>query len=81
MEILKLLVRVMISLLSMLTVIGCSPGWRVAGYELNPKKEMTNTVFIEIVAHDSTMHWYADKIYHGDNYCILHNKWEEVKVK
>jgi len=81
MEILKLLVRVMISLLSMLIVIGCSPGWRVAGYELNPSEEIVNTVFIEIVAQDSTMHWYANNLFHGENYCLLHNRWETVRVK
>tara|TARA_R100000781_G_scaffold50157_1_gene33246 strand:- start:3763 stop:4008 length:246 start_codon:yes stop_codon:yes gene_type:complete len=81
MEILKLLVRVIIYLASIFILASCSPGWRVAGYELNPSEEIVNTVFIEIVAHDSTMHWYANNLFHGENYCLLHNRWETVRVK
>ena len=75
----QLLVRVIIFLLFISTNLNCSSGWSVGGYELTPMD--TNTVFIEIVAKDSTMHWYAGKLYHGDNYCILHNRWEEVRIQ
>jgi len=76
-----LLVKVITYLLSMFILKSCSPGWRIAGYELNQSEEEINTVFIEIVAHDSTMHWYAGNLFHGENYCILHNKWEDVRIK
>ena len=81
MEILKLLIRVMTFLFVILMIVSCSPGWSVGGYELNPSDTTKNTVFIEIVAHDSTMHWYAGSLVHGENYCVLHNQWEEVRIK
>ena len=75
----QMLVRVIIFLLFISTNLNCSSGWSVGGYELTPTD--TNTVFIEIIAKDSTMHWYAGKLYRGDNYCILHNQWEEVRIQ
>lgn len=62
--------------------LGCSAtGWAIAGYELSPSDTTNNTVFKEIVCQDSIEHWYANTIYHGDNYCHLHNRWEHVEVK
>ena len=75
----RTLVQVIIFLLFISTSLNCSSGWTIGGYELTP--EDTNTVFIEIVAHDSSMHWYAGKIFHGENYCTLHNVWEKVRIK
>lgn len=70
-------------LLLNLANISCSAGWSVGGYQLTPAdtSKVNNTVFIEIIAQDSTLHWYANTIYSGDNWCHLHDKWEEVKVK
>jgi len=78
MEILKLLVRVMIFLLS----ISCSgKGWIIASIPVTPQDTAINTVFIEIVDADSTVHWYHGKIYDHSNWCYAHNAWEEVEVK
>ena len=77
----QLLVRVITFLLFIFTSLNCSSGWSVAGYEISPGDTTANTVFIEIIAQDSTMHWYAGKLYHGDNYCMLHNKWEQVRIQ
>ena len=71
----------MIFLFGILMLISCSPGWSVAGYEISPSDTTHNTVFIEIVSHDSTIHWYAGSLFHGENYCVLHNRWEEVRIK
>ena len=60
----------------------CSPGWSVAGYDLNPQDSTkTNTVFTEIISQpDSLTHWYHPKIHHGDNWCYKHDTWENVKI-
>ena len=77
----KLLVRVMGLLLCMSMTGGCSHGWSVAGVQITPQDTVINTAFIEIISHDSTQHWYANKIYNGDNWCHLHDEWEYVEVK
>ncbi len=80
MENLKLLVRVIIFLF-LINILGCSQGWSVAGVQITPQDTVINTAFIEIISHDSTQHWYANKIYNGDNWCHLHDEWEYVEVK
>ena len=80
MENLKLLVRVIIFLF-LINILGCSQGWSVAGVQITPQNTVINTAFIEIISHDSTQHWYANKIYNGDNWCHLHDEWEYVEVK
>tara|TARA_R100000655_G_scaffold20448_1_gene42163 strand:- start:152 stop:394 length:243 start_codon:yes stop_codon:yes gene_type:complete len=80
MEDLKLLVRVM-TCLFLINILGCSQGWSVGGIQITPQDTVTNTAFVEIISHDSTQHWYADKIYNGDNWCHLHDEWEYVEVK
>lgn len=57
----------------------CSGGWSVGGYELTPSD--TNTVFIEILDSDSTVHWYHGTINESNNWCYAHNAWEDVRVK
>jgi len=80
MEDLKLLVRVMMCLFLM-NILGCSQGWSVGGIQITPQDTVTNTAFVEITSHDSVQHWYANKIYNGDNWCHLHDEWEYVEVK
>ena len=80
MEDLKLLVRVM-TCLFLMNILGCSQGWSVGGVQITPQDTVINTAFIEIISHDSTQHWYANKIYNGDNWCHLHDEWEYVEVK
>tara|TARA_R100001086_G_C11736239_1_gene231175 strand:- start:1 stop:243 length:243 start_codon:yes stop_codon:yes gene_type:complete len=80
MEDLKLLVRV-ITFLFLINILGCSQGWSVGGIQITPQDTVINTAFVEIISHDSTQHWYANKIYNGDNWCHLHDEWEYVEVK
>ena len=80
MEDLKLLVRVM-TFLFFINLTGCSQGWSVGGIQITPQDTIKNTAFIEIIAHDSVEHWYANKIYSGENWCHLHDEWEYVEVK
>ncbi len=81
MEILKLLVRVMIFLLIITGIPNCSQGWVVGSLPLTPQDTVTNTVFIEIVDADSTMHWYHGKIYEYSNWCYRHDEWEDIRIK
>mgnify|MGYP003659346529 FL=1 len=77
----KLLAKVTMFLFLMFMLTNCNPGWSIAGYEISPSDTTRNTVYIEIIAHDSTEHWYADKVRHGDNWCFLHRGWENVRVQ
>ena len=80
MAILKLLVQLMTFLLSM-SITSCSQGWTIAGVEVTPSDTTKNTVFIEIIDTDSTVHWFHARIYKDLNWCYAHNEWEEVEVK
>jgi len=82
MEILKLLVRVMIFLLSIIIIQSCgSNGWIIASIPVTPQDTVTNTVFIEIVDADSSVHWFHGSISIDGNWCYKHQRMEEVKVK
>jgi hypothetical protein len=59
--------------------ISCSGGWSVGGYELTPADTTTNTVFIEIMDKDSTIHYYHDMVYEASNWCWLHQSFEDLK--
>lgn len=59
----------------------CSNGWIVGNIQLTPMDSVTNTVFIEIVASDSVVHWYSNKVHHGDNWCLKHSQWEDVNIQ
>ena len=78
MEVLKLLVRVMMSLLNMLIVSSCNQGWSVSGIQITPQDTVTNTVFIEIMGVDSVVHYYHGKIYSQSNWCWKHNQFEDL---
>ena len=75
-----MLVRVITSLFLM-NILGCSQGWSVGGIQITPQDTIINTAFIEIMSHDSIQHWYANKVYNGENWCHLHDEWEYVEVK
>jgi len=82
MEILKLLVRVMIFLLSIIVIQSCgSNGWIIASIPVTPQDTVTNTVFIEIVDADSSVHWFHGRISDHGNWCYKHQRIEEVEVK
>ena len=70
-----------ITILLLISFLGCSQGWSVAGVQITPQDTVTNTAFVEITSHDSVQHWYANNIYNGDNWCHLHDEWEYVEVK
>jgi len=61
-------------------IASCTSGWSVGGYELTPSDTM-NTVFIEIVDTDSTVHWYHGRVNETSNWCYMHDEWEDVRVK
>ena len=67
----------MILILTMFMSSNCGAGTSICGYELQPSDTL-NTAFVEVVAHDSTTHWYI-RLYEGENWCYLHNRYEEVK--
>ena len=47
---------------------------------LNTSSDFDNSVFDDIVAvNDSTRHQYVN-IREGENWCWLHNKWENVRI-
>ena len=82
MEILKLLVRVMIFLLSIVTIQSCrSNGWIIANIPVTPQDTVTNTVFIEIMDADSNVHWFHGSISSFSNWCYKHQRLEEVEVR
>jgi len=61
-------------------IASCTSGWSVGGYELTPS-DTVNTVFIEILDSDSTVHWYHGGINESNNWCYAHSAWEDVRVK
>jgi hypothetical protein len=61
-------------------IASCTSGWSIAGYELTPSDTM-NTVFIEIIDTDSTVHWYHGRVNETSNWCYMHDEWEDVRVK
>ena len=71
------LVHLMIFLLLTLSSLNCSGGWSVAGWQISPSD--SNTVFIEIMGTDSVVHYYYDRLYPTQNWCWLHNQFEDVK--
>ena len=82
MEILKLSIRVMAFLLSIVSIQNCeSQGWLVGNLPLMPQDTLSNTVFIEIVDVDSTLHWFHGTISDYSNWCYKHQRLEEVKIQ
>lgn len=79
MEILKLLIRV-IPFLLVILLKGCSQGWSVGGVQLTPQDSVSNSVFIEIVGIDSSLHYYHERVYQSQNWCWIHHQFEDVKL-
>ena len=74
----KILVPLIISLL----FTGCgSQGWVVANLPLAPEDSVSNSVFIEIMDADSSIHWFHGRISNHGNWCYKHQRLEEVEVK
>tara|TARA_R100001443_G_scaffold39373_2_gene52693 strand:- start:457 stop:696 length:240 start_codon:yes stop_codon:yes gene_type:complete len=75
----KTLVRVM-ALMLITSFLGCSQGWSVGGVALTPQDTVTNTVFIEIMGTDSSLHYYHDRVYQTRNWCWVHHQYEDVQL-
>ena len=75
----KILVRV-IALMLITSFLGCSQGWSVGGVALTPQDTVTNTVFIEVVGADSSIHYYHNRIYQSQNWCWIHHQFEDVQL-
>jgi hypothetical protein len=73
----RTLVRVT-TILLLTSFLGCSQGWSVGSVVLTPQDTVQNTVFIEIMDADSTIHYYHGKIYTRSNWCWLHHQFEDI---
>ena len=61
---------------SFFIVMGCSPGWSIAGLDV-PIDEST---YIEIYDTDSVIHYYRDVLYETNNWCYIHQRFEDVNT-
>ena len=73
----RILVRV-ITILLLISFLGCSQGWSVGGVVLTPQDTVSNTVFIEIMGADSVVHYYHGTVYTKSNWCWRHHQFEDV---
>ena len=76
-----MLIRVMTFLLIISGIPNCNQGWIVGNIPLTPQDTLTNTIFIEIVDVDSTVHWFHGTISDYSNWCYKHQRLEEVKIQ
>jgi len=76
----KKLIQVTVFLLSMNLMTGCNQGWSIGNLEITPSDTVTNTVFIEIMGDDSTVHYYHHTIYETQNWCWVHHQFEDIKL-
>lgn len=76
----RTLVRVT-TILLLTSFLGCSQGWSVGGVVLTPQDTVQNTVFIEIMDADSSVHYYHGNVYKHSNWCWLHHQFEDISVK
>ena len=73
-------------ILTLLTIFllltGCgNQGWIVANLPLAPEDSVSNSVFIEIMDADSSIHWFHGRISNHGNWCYKHQRLEEVKIQ
>ena len=75
-------IRVITFLLSIIIIQSCgSNGSIIASIPVTPHDTVTNTVFIEIMDADSTVHWFHGNISDYSNWCYRHQRLEEVRVQ
>tara|TARA_A100001201_G_C3954799_1_gene160786 strand:- start:180 stop:413 length:234 start_codon:yes stop_codon:yes gene_type:complete len=74
----KTLVQV-ITILLLTSFLGCGQGWSVGGIVLTPQDTVSNTVFIEIMAADSVVHYYHGRVYTKSNWCWKHHQFEDIE--
>ncbi len=72
--------QLMIYLFAILINLNCSNGWSVMGLDLTEIEDV-NTVFIEVMDSDSSIHYYHERVYSTQNWCYLHQRFEDVARK
>ena len=74
--------KILTPLMIFLLLTSCtSQGWIIGNLSLTPSDTLRNTVFIEIMDVDSTIHWFHGRISDDSNWCFKHQRLEEVKVR
>ena len=74
--------KILTLLMIFLWFISCTnQGWIVANLPLAPEDSVSNSVFIEIMDADSSIHWFHGRISNHGNWCYKHQRLEEVKIK
>ena len=74
--------KILTLLMIFLWFISCTnQGWIVANLPLAPEDSVSNSVFIEIMDADSSIHWFHGRISDHGNWCYKHQRLEEVKIK
>jgi uncharacterized lipoprotein YajG len=74
--------KIPILLTIFLLLTGCgNQGWIIANIPLAPEDSVSNSVFIEIMDADSTIHWFHGRISNYSNWCYKHQRLEEVKKR
>ena len=68
-----------IYLLSIFTHLNCSNGWSVVGLQLTPSDTTAHGALIEIIDVDGVLHYYHQRMYPTQNWCYLHQEFEDVK--
>ena len=72
--------KILTPLMIFLLLTSCtSQGWIIGNLSLTPSDTLRNTVFIEIMDVDSTIHFYRNFISDHSNWCYEHNTWEDVR--
>ena len=73
--------KILTPLIIFLLLTSCtSQGWVIRNLSLTPSDTVRNSVFIEIMDVDSTIHWYYGRV-NSNNWCYKHDDWESVEVK
>ena len=70
----KILIRVM-GLMLITSFVGCN---HVGSLQVTPSDTVINTVFIEVMGADSSIHYYHNQIYKTQNWCWIHHQFEDV---
>lgn len=66
------------TLLGILSLAGCSPGWSIFGWDTIE----TQYEYLEVMDSDSTLHFYAESFkLNKDIWCHTHNQYEIVRKK
>ncbi len=67
------------TLLGLIALAGCSPGWSAFGYEVDSD---STYVYLEVLDSDSVSHFYADMVEMNKSiWCHTHNRYEIVRKK